>query len=94
MDGEDLVRHCFEMHLHDHSGNVYFTFGEYKEFWINHRQEDIYELVNTDHSVEECTVVYYPISYYPSLRALIEIKKDGHSDYREVPIKYLRKKVK
>jgi hypothetical protein len=92
MDIEDLVRHCFEMHLHDLSGNVYFTFQEYKDFWINHTQGDVYELLNKDHSVEQCTVVYYPIPYYPSLRALVEIMKEGHSDYREVPVKFLRKK--
>lgn len=92
MNRDELIHFCFNEHVKDIGGKVFFTFDEYRSFWINHKTGDVYELVNRNGSFETCRVVYYPVPYYKDLRALVEIKKGGISDFREVPVKFLVQK--
>lgn len=63
------------------------------EFWLSHRIGDKYELANRNGSVETCKIAYYPLENYQDFTALVEIPKSGYNDFREVPIRFLKKVV-
>lgn len=87
---DELIKKCFDEHVKD-LVNVYFSFEEYKQFWLDHNINNTYEMVNKDRSVLICKIAYYPLPYYKDLRALIEIVHEDWSDFRDVPIKFLNK---
>lgn len=60
-------------------------------FYANHKIGDRYEMRNRDGSVVDCLLVYYPLDT-PVPTALIEIKINNKSDFREIPIHFLNKK--
>lgn len=89
MNEEELIKICFESHIKDKG--AYFSFEEYRQFWVDHKIGDLYELKNKDGSIFICKIAYYPLPYYKDLRALIEIDNGDWNDFREVPVKFLKK---
>ncbi len=87
MDNEQLIKQCFEQHNNSFNGEIKFTFEEYRNFWLNHKPNKKYKMVNRDKSEVECEVVYYPMPTYKDLRACIAI---DNKDFREVPVCFLK----
>ena len=93
MNNDELIKKCYDVHLSDLGEQVTFTFEEYESFWKNHFFGKKYSMKNRSGPDVDCSVAYYPLPYYKDLRALIEMPmKDGGTDYREVPIMYLKTK--
>lgn len=101
-----LINHCFREQINRCKDNIVkFTFTEYETFWKNHKPGNFYELKNRNGSSEICQIAYFPLNstyvhekeekklkYHDDLYALIEIKiKDG-TDFREVPVRFLKAK--
>ena len=86
----ELIHTCFNAHAND-IGGVNFSFEEYKSFWAGHSIGAIYEMKNKNGSTVRCKIAYYPLPYYKDLRALIEIDNITWTDYREVPVVFLKK---
>jgi len=98
-----VIESCFEKHKKNCV--IKFTFEQYFDFWIQHKVGDRYEMENMDGTVSECKVTYYPLAntyamgkngekvvkYYADLRALVEIEMEKGTDFREVPVHYLKK---
>lgn len=84
----DIIDRCFKQHEKLFT-KIYFTFEEYKKYWLEFEKSKKYYLVNKDGTEERCTIVYYPLEY-KDLRVLIHL--DGTIAYfKEVPVKFLRK---
>jgi hypothetical protein len=62
-----------------------------QDFWTNHHKGDLYEMVNRDKTVSVCEIVYYPLDDYKDFKALVNVKGRYNSDYREVPVRFLKK---
>lgn len=62
------------------------------DFSRNHKIGDIYLMRNRDSTTEECKIAYYPLDYNEPT-ALIEIARNGYNDFREVPVRFLTKKI-
>lgn len=91
MEQRQLIEHCFNIHKDSFGGNIKFTFEQYESFWKTHQIGDKYDMRSRDESVVVCKVAYYPLPNYSDLRALIEIKLENGTDFREVPVHYLEK---
>lgn len=88
---KDVIQHCFNEHSKDLDDAIKFTYEEYEKFWLSHNTGDNYRMKNRDGSYVFCKIAYYPLPYYPDLRALIEIERDAGVDLRDVPVCFLEK---
>lgn len=86
------VKECYDAHINEIE-NTFFSFEEYRDFWINHNLGDVYEMKNRNGSIVTCKIAYYPLPYYKDLRALIEIDMLDGVDLRDCPVKFLNKKI-
>jgi hypothetical protein len=92
MTQDELIKHCFDVHVSDCNGEIKFTFEQYSDFWKNNAIGSKYEMRNRDGSiVTDISIVYYPLPH-PTLTALVGIPmKNNATDYREIPVHFLKK---
>jgi len=86
-----IIKACFDSHVQDMDEEIKFTFGEYRDFWEAHQIGDLYKMRNVNGSEDICKIAYYPLPNFVELRALVEIEIKGGTDFREVPVHFLKR---